>query len=141
MDVNRVVVCGRLTKDPELKSVSGYDLCTFTIAVGKKTKDKKLANFFDVNVWGKLAVIIKDFASKGKQVIVDGKLDQQTWDDKDGSKRSKIVIIADSVQLVGAKSEASNKPDDPYNYIPEPTNDLQKAFAGSEQQVDDTDIF
>jgi single-strand DNA-binding protein len=93
LDINRIVVCGRLVRDPELKNVGGYDLCSFTIASSKKTKDKNIANFFDITLWGKLAPFIAEFSRKGKQVIVDGRLDQQTWEGQDGSKKSKMVII------------------------------------------------
>ena len=107
MDINRLVVCGRLTRDPEIKNAGGYDLTTISIAVGEGFKDKKSTSFFDVQIWGKLAGIVSQYASKGKQVIVDGRIKQQTWEDKDGSKRSKIVIIAESVQLIGSKSESN----------------------------------
>jgi len=112
-DINDLVIIGRLTRD-----ISGSDFgyttggtarLNLSIAVNRSEKrngawtDK--ASFFDVTVWGKTAENIKPYLHKGKQIAVDGYLDQQRWE-KDGKKFSKVVIVADSVQLLGGNENS-----------------------------------
>ena len=111
--INDLVIIGRLTRD-----ISGSDFgyttggtarLNLSIAVNRSEKrggqwtDK--ASFFDVTVWGKTAENIKSYLHKGNQIAVDGHLDQQRWE-KDGKKFSKVVIVADSVQLLGGNENA-----------------------------------
>ena len=113
-DLNHVVEIGRLTRD-----ISGRDFgytaggtarLNISIAVNRSEKrngqwaDK--ANFFDVTVWGKTAENIKPYLHKGKQIAVDGYLDQQRWE-KDGQKYSKVCIIANNVQLLGGNDSGT----------------------------------
>jgi single-strand DNA-binding protein len=107
-DFNHVFEIGRLTRDIGERdfayTASGVARLNISIAVNRSEKrngqwtDK--ANFFDVTIWGKTAENTKPYLHKGKQIAVDGYLDQQRWE-KDGQKYSKVVIIADSVQLLG----------------------------------------
>ena len=112
-DINDLVIIGRLTRN-----ISGSDFgyttggtarLNLSIAVTRSEKrngqwtDK--ASFFDVTVWGKTAENIKSYLYKGKQIAVDGYLDQQRWV-KDGKNFSKVVIVADSIQLLGGNENA-----------------------------------
>lgn len=107
-DLNHVIEIGRLTRDISERdfgyTTGGTARLNLSIAVNRSEKrggewtDK--VSFFDVTVWGKTAENIKPYLHKGKQIAVDGYLDQQRWE-KDGQKFSKVVIIADSVQLLG----------------------------------------
>lgn len=109
--INRVVIVGNLTRDPELRHTpSGTALCKLGIAVNDRIKQGdewvEKANFFDVTVWGAQAESCSRYLSKGRQVAIDGRLDHQTWE-KDGQKRSRVEIIAQSVQFLGSKQDGS----------------------------------
>ena len=109
-DINRVNVIGRLTRDPELKyTPSGAPVVNFGIAVGGKPSQSGEENvsFFNIVGWGKLAENISNYLSKGKQVAIDGRLDQRRWKAQDGSNRSVVEIIAERVEFLGAASEGA----------------------------------
>lgn len=100
---------GRLVTDPEFKvTPTGKELLKFRIANNPPYSDD--ANFFDVSVWGKTAVAIKDYMVKGKQVAIQGRLQQQRWTTKEGEKRSRIEIVADNVQFLGGNKVQDNAP-------------------------------
>lgn len=107
MDINNVILIGRVVYNvKELKYTNNNTaIMELSIAVNKN-KDK--ASFFDISVFGKLAETIKPYIAKGKQIAVQGALDQQTWE-KDGKKHSKVVIIANSIQLLGSRQEQDSK--------------------------------
>jgi single-strand DNA-binding protein len=112
MDINHVVLVGRLTRDAEYKVVpSGQALCNFAIAVNrfKKAGDQYVeeANFFDVVLWGRQAETLNRYLLKGKQVGIEGELRQERWQQPDGQNRSKVRIVANNVQLLGGGQSAS----------------------------------
>lgn len=112
VDLNRVILIGRLTRDAELKYTSGgLAISSFAIAVNrrKKTQDQWVdeANFFDVSVFGKSAETLNQYLIKGKMVAVDGELRQDRWE-QDGQTRSKVVIVANNVQLLGGNGGNSS---------------------------------
>lgn len=108
--VNQVTLLGRLTADVELRATqSGKSVADFTLAVDRMQNSQKdgepTADFFDVTVWDKLAELMKQYTSKGSKVLVIGRLNQQTWEDKEsGKKRSKVVVVANDVTFLDAKS-------------------------------------
>lgn len=110
--IARVTLVGNLTRDPELRQTpNGTSVCQLGVAVNSSYKDSsgqwvEKPNFFDVIVWGVQGENCARYLTKGRQVVVDGRLDQRTWEAQDGSKRSKIEIIADTVVFVGAAGEA-----------------------------------
>ncbi len=118
-DLNTVVLIGRFTRDPEYKIVNeGSSLVNFSIAnnrtyvVNGEKKDE--THYFDCVAWGKLAEIIKQYGSKGKQVLVEGRLVQETWDTPDGKKASKVRIRTENIQLLGSKGlNSSDEPSSP----------------------------
>jgi single-strand DNA-binding protein len=105
VDMNTWQGIGRLTRDPVVKQV-GADLsvCELGLAVGDRKKGEDVVSFFDVVAFGKTAEVLEQYAGKGKQIAVRGRLEQQRWE-KDGQKRSKVVIVADRVQLLGGKGD------------------------------------
>ena len=119
MDTNNVIIVGRLTRDPETKTVGEYRIVEFSLAVGERKKDE--TSFFEVKAWGKLAEIVSQYASKGKQILVSGRLKQDRWN-KDGKNFSKVYINAETVQLLGAKSEPRSI-DDMGTQVPDPFGD------------------
>jgi len=105
VDLNHVVLIGRLTRDAELKAIaSGQSVCKFSIAVNRRKKNgdqwEDEANFFDIVVWGRQGESLHQYLVKGKMVAVDGELRQDRWQ-QDGQNRSKIEIVANYLQLLG----------------------------------------
>lgn len=113
-DLNKVVLIGRLTRDPELKQIGETTVGKFSLAVGSSYKkgNEKVdeTSFFDCEVWGKLADVIGQYATKGKQIAIEGKLKQDTWDTQDGKKASKVKIRVENFQLLGGKSDSPSVP-------------------------------
>ena len=130
-DLNHVIEIGRLTRDISERDLAyttgGTARLNLSIAVNRSEKrngawqDK--VSYFDVTVWGKTAENIKAYLHKGKQIAVDGYLDQQRWE-KDGVKYSKVVIIADNVQLLGGNESAPQ--------AQQPAGDYQSAGSGDD---------
>jgi len=114
-DINKVVLVGRLTRDAEQSyTQSGFALLKFSIAVNRNRKQGdqwiEEASFFDVTVWGRQGEAIANYMTKGKQVAVEGQLRQDRWEDKnDGSKRSKVVIDANNIQLLGSRDSSGSQ--------------------------------
>lgn len=107
-DINRLVIVGRVTKDPDNLAYTAGGTARLNLSIAVNRSEKKdgqwtgRASFFDVMVWGKQAENVKPYLSKGKQIAVDGYIEQQRWE-KEGRKNSKVVIIANSIQLLGGK--------------------------------------
>ena len=104
-DVNSVVIVGRLTRDAELKyTTGGTAVSKLGIAVNKRVKKgeewSEQASFFDVTLWGKMAEGLNQYLVKGKQIAIEGELEQERWE-KDGQTHSKVTITASNVQLLG----------------------------------------
>ncbi len=111
-NINRVVLVGNLTRDPELRTTpSGTSVCKLRIAVNTRVKDNSTGewtdkpNYFDVTVWGNQGESCAQYLSKGRPAAVDGRLDWREWEAQDGSKRQAVEIIADSVQFLGGRGE------------------------------------
>jgi len=111
-NINRVVLVGNLTKDPELRHTpSGTAVCKLRLAVNTRQKDGQTGewgdkpNYFDVTVWGNQGESCAQYLAKGRPVGVDGRLDWREWDAQDGTKRQAVEIIADSVQFLGSRQD------------------------------------
>ncbi len=108
-NINRVVLVGNLTRDPELRHTpSGTAVCKLRLAVNTRQKDQtgqwgEKPNYFDVTVWGNQGENCAQYLSKGRPVAVDGRLDWREWEAQDGSKRQAVEIIADTVQFLGGR--------------------------------------
>jgi len=106
---NRVILVGNLTRDVELRYIpSGTAVTDIGLAVNEKYKKNdqwvEETSFFDVTIWGRTAEIAAEYLSKGSNVLIEGRLRQDRWE-QDGQKRSKVKIICDRMQMLGAKSE------------------------------------
>jgi single-strand DNA-binding protein len=113
-NINRVVLTGNLTADPELRSLpSGMSVCSLRIACNTRRKDGASGewvdkpNYFNVTVWGAQGENAARYLSKGRPVAVDGRLEWREWEAQDGAKRQAVDIIADSVQFLGSRDDAS----------------------------------
>jgi single-strand DNA-binding protein len=107
-NINRVVVTGNLTRDPELRSTpGGTSVCSLRIAVNSRRKEGDQwvdrPNYFDITVWGAQGENCAQYLSKGRPVAVDGRLNWREWEAQDGAKRQAVDIIADSVQFLGSR--------------------------------------
>ncbi|WP_299226223.1 single-stranded DNA-binding protein [Sulfurihydrogenibium sp.] len=114
--LNRVMLIGRLTRDPEVRFLpSGMQVTSLSIAVSRKFKDKngewrEETSFFDIESYGKLAERVGSQLSKGYQVIIEGELRQDRWESPSGEKRSKVKIVAERIALLGKPSDRNAKP-------------------------------
>jgi single-strand DNA-binding protein len=102
---NRSILLGNITNDVEVRQAGERDVAKFSIAVNSPFKKGKVL-FMDCEYWRGGAVL--DFLQRGTPVLVEGELDQQTWE-KDGQKRSKIVLNVSDIRLVGGKKDAAEK--------------------------------
>lgn len=112
MSINRVNVSGNLTRDAELRQTQGgSSVLGFSVAVNDRRKNQQtgewedVPNFVDCVVFGKRADALSKMLRKGSKVAIEGKLRYSAWEAKDGSKRSKLEIAVDEVELMGAKPE------------------------------------
>ncbi|RLD99820.1 MAG: single-stranded DNA-binding protein [Aquificota bacterium] len=109
MNINKVILAGNLTKDPDVRYLpSGTPVTSFRLAVNRRFKGKSgdvdETCFIDVKVYGKQAESCGEFLSKGRNVLVEGYLRLEQWD-SEGGKRSKHVVVADRVQFLGFVKE------------------------------------
>ncbi len=107
--LNKIVLMGRLTRDPELKRTNtGVAVTSFALAVDRDFKDKqtgeKETDFIDVVVWRNTAEFVSKYFTKGRMAVVEGRLQIRTWD-KDGVKQRAAEVIADNVYFADNKSE------------------------------------
>jgi single-strand DNA-binding protein len=110
-DLSIAVLVGRLTRDAELRFLNtGTPVCKFSVATGtRKKKDGAWideASFWDVELWGKQGESLNQYLTKGKQVAVEGTMRQDRWE-QDGTQRMKVIISANSVQLLGGKDSGA----------------------------------
>ena len=110
-NINRVVLVGNLTRDPELRHTpSGMAVCSLRVAVNSRRKDETgqwvdKPNYFDITVWGQQGENCAQYLSKGRPVGVDGRLEWREWEAQDGSKRQAVEVVADNVQFLGGRDD------------------------------------
>jgi single-strand DNA-binding protein len=145
-NLNRVVITGNLTRDPELRSIpsTGNSVCSLRVACNTRRKDASgewvdKPNYFDVTVWGAQGENCAQYLQKGRPVAIDGRLEWREWEDKDtGAKRQAVQIIADSVQFLGSRDGGENGGRfTPQSDVPADTTDLQSAPAATSSADDD----
>jgi single-strand DNA-binding protein len=117
VDLNHVVLIGRLTRDAELKIIAnGQAVCKFSVAVNRRKKSgdnwEDEANFFDIVLWGKQGETLNQYLKKGKMVAIDGELRQDRWQ-QDGQNRSKVEIVASFIQLLGGNQGNQDRQSSP----------------------------
>ena len=117
MGVNSAVLMGRLVADPELKSTgNGVEYCNFTVAVDRrfnKQGEERQADFIDCIAWRQSAVFVEKYFHKGSMIAVQGYIQTDMYEDKDGNKRKSVKIVADNVSFCGSKNE-NNSPGTSY---------------------------
>lgn len=129
--LNKVLVIGNLTRDPELRyTATGSPVCNIGLAVNRKFRDKsdqlkEETTFLRVTVWGKSAENCSKYLQKGRPVFVEGRLESRSWEDKDGKKQTSLDIVADRVDFLdhgGGKGGGG------------------RAFGGGEPPADDVEV-
>jgi single-strand DNA-binding protein len=143
-NINRVVMTGNLTRDPELRSLqSGLSVCSLRIASNTRRKNQSTGewedkpNFFDVTVWGAQGENCARFLAKGRPVAIDGRLEWREFTDNAGNKRQAIEIIADGVQFLGSRDDTGGggqgggQSFQPRSDVPVDTSDFAPAGAGA----------
>jgi single-strand DNA-binding protein len=112
-NINRVILTGNLTKDPETRAAGSTTVCSLRIACNGRRKNGETGqwedqpNFFDVSVWGQQGENCAKYLKKGRGVAIDGRLHWREWE-TDGQKRQAVDIIAETVQFLGGRDDASN---------------------------------
>ena len=141
-NINRVILTGNLTRDPELRSTqSGMSVCSLRIASNTRRKNQATGdwedkpNFFDVTVWGAQGENCARFLSKGRPIALDGRLEWREWETQNGDKRQSVEIVADAVQFLGSRDDAGSQGGGggftPRSDVPVDDRDFQPAGATS----------
>ena len=138
-NINRVILTGNLTRDPELRSLpSGMSVCSLRIASNTRRKDGQSGewvdkpNYFDVTIWGRQGENAAQYLSKGRPVAIDGRLEWREWQDKEGNNRQSVEIVADNIQFLGGREDGPGGGGGgftPRSDVPADTRDFQPVPA------------
>jgi single-strand DNA-binding protein len=113
MSVNKVILVGRLGKDPETRYTGGgQPVCNFSLATDETFKDRsgerqKRTEWHKIVVWGKQAEIAQQYLKKGSQIYLEGRIQSREWQDKEGQKRTSYEIVATNFRMLGSRSDSA----------------------------------
>jgi single-strand DNA-binding protein len=134
-NINRVVLVGNLTRDPELRHTpSGTAVCSLRLAVNTRRKDgatgewTEKPNYFDITVWGNQGENCAQYLAKGRPVAIDGRLEWREWEAQDVTKRQAVEVIADTVQFLGGRDSA---PREENQFVPAGAAAADADFGGA----------
>ena len=137
MYLNKAILIGNLTRDPELKAIpSGNKVCTFSLATNRTYKDangvrQEKTDYHNIVVWGKTAENVATYMKKGSQILVEGRMETRSWDDAaTNTKKYRTEVIADTVQF-GSKNTGSSTSSSPNQSAP--------TAAKKEEEIDTID--
>jgi single-strand binding protein len=134
--INQVILMGRLTRDPELRTTTtGKSVVNFSLAVDKGGQDAG-TDFFEIVAWEKLAELIQQYLSKGRRCLVQGRLSQRQWE-QDGQKRSRIEVMANDVTFLDGPNSGSDGAGAPAS---QPASPAPQADAVVDDEIDLSDI-
>lgn len=146
MYLNKAILIGNLTRDPELKAIaSGNKVCTFSIATNRTYKDsngvrQEKTDYHNIVVWGKTAENVATYMKKGSQVLVEGRMETRSWDDAaTNTKKYRTEIIADTVQF-GAKSSGGSSSSTPAQAPTSKKEEEIDTIEYPEEQINAEDI-
>ena len=147
MSFNKVIIMGNLTRDRELRQTqSGTSVCRFSIAVNRSYNAQDGSSrdetcFVEIDCFGRSAENISKYFSKGKPILVEGRLRQDTWDDKQtGQKRSKLLVVLERFEFVGSRSDGAGSGSYDAEYSAPPSRNggaRQQQYRGGEELEDD----
>jgi single-strand DNA-binding protein len=144
-NVNRVVVSGNLTRDPELRQLpGGSSVCKLRIAVNTRKKDRDtnqwndVPNYFDVTVWGAQGENVAKYLQKGSPLLIDGRLEWREWQAQDGTNRQAVEIIAENTQFIGGRDgggAGQDRSGGGGEFAPGPDRGLQSVPAADDDDI------
>lgn len=140
--LNQVFLIGNLTRDPEVRALpSGDEFCRFSLALNYSYKSadgemQESVDFVDITAWGNLAAVVKNYCHKGKQVMVQGRLQSSSWE-KDGQTRSKLEVRAVTILLLGGRSNEGTSADNQYAASTSEASSKPKATAKDKAASED----
>jgi len=142
MDLNKVMLIGRLTRDPEIRTTpNGTNVASFSVATSfnwtnQQGQKQESTEFHNVVAWRKLAEIIGQYLKKGSQVYLEGRLQTRSWEGQDGKKNYRTEVVVDNMIMLGRPGAGASQP------APAASEDAQPAPAQStpDIQIEDSDI-
>ena len=140
--INQVILMGRLTRDPEQRTTTtGKTIASFSIAVDRGGQEDA-ADFFDITAWEKLGDLVVQYLAKGRRVLVQGRLRQDSWDDKEtGKKRSRVEVTATDVTFLdGPNGDGEGSSSSNYSSNNSSGNNSKKSDDVVVQDIDDKPI-
>ena len=144
MSVNKVILVGRLGRDPESRFTgSGQAVCNFSLATDRSYKDRngqtqKQTEWHKIVAWGKLAEICQKYLKKGSQIFIEGRIQSRQWDDQQGQKRTAFEIVANEMRMLGSRADAGAAA--PAHAAEEPEAHAAPDESGPSPEVGDEDI-
>lgn len=141
---SKAIITGNLTRDPELRTTpNGASVCSFSVAVNRVYKDsngeqKEDVSFIDCSAWGRLAEMINQYAKKGTGVLVSGRLDQRSFEGKDGVRRSRTEIVVEDFNFTG--SPRSDGDSGTSNFGAANMADVSTPEATGDEEIDLSDV-
>ncbi len=146
MDLNKVMIIGRLTRDPEARTTStGHNVTSFGVATNRVWKDKEgnrqeKVEYHNVVTWGKLADICSQYLHKGSKLYLEGRLQTRQWEGQDGIKRYRTEIIAGNMIMLDTKAAAPQTVAAPPEPTPEPEKETPQEESPEKEEVKVEDI-
>lgn len=147
MYLNKALLIGNLTRDPELKAIpSGIKVCSFSIATNRVWKDKngakqEAADYHNIVVFGRQAETVAQYMKKGSQVMIEGRMQTRSWDDAGtGTKKYRTEVIADRVQFGSAGAGGSSAPKSSGPSAPQEEDDSLDTIEYPDEQINAEDI-
>lgn len=139
--MNKCILIGRLTRDPELRyTQSGTPVCSESLAVRRPTArdGEEDADFINISVWGKAAENLAKYKRKGGQIAIEGRLQVSNYTDREGAKRWKTEVVANSVEFIGSRDEAA-EPSQAHQQSQQQANQMKHDY-GQEVMFNDEDL-
>jgi single-strand DNA-binding protein len=146
MSVNKVILVGRLGRDPESRFTgSGQAVCNFSLATDRSYKDRngqtqKQTEWHKIVAWGKLAEICQKYLKKGSQIFVEGRIQSRQWEDQQGQKRTAFEIVANEMRMLGSRADAGGPAPAPHAGDESESHAPAAEEAGPGPEVGDEDI-
>lgn len=140
MSINKVILVGNVGKDPDVRYLdSGVAVANFPFATSETYKNKNgekvtTTEWHNIVLWRGLAEVVEKYVKKGSQLYIEGKIRTRSWDDRDGNKRYTTEIIADTMQMLGRRSDESASPQSPDEEVP--ANEMNEENNTTEETDD-----
>lgn len=138
--LNKAILMGRLTRDPEHKYINNMPVCTFTLAIDRNTKTangEKITDFINCVAWGKQADFIRQWFTKGMMAIVCGRIQSRNWEDKNGNKRTTIEVNVAEISFGETKkSREANGQSEPNYQVPSYAPNIEPDFTELDDEGD-----